>query len=198
MGFRYYREEDYEAVCDFLIELNRAEKACINWNWARFEWMYEHPEFDKSLIRSIGIWTDSDRVVGAAVYDMYFGEAFCAALPGYEALYPEILDYAWTHLRDENGLGIAIRADQSGMIAAAVKAGFVRAEQREIIMSLSTDRELEPELPTACALLSLIQSLSHMNSSGCCGRGLTTGTTVRNSKSRNATSNITAGILICV
>ncbi len=155
MGFRYYREEDYEAVCDFLIELNRAEKACINWNWARFEWMYEHPEFDKSLIRSIGIWTDSDRVVGAAVYDMYFGEAFCAALPGYEALYPEILDYAWTHLRDENGLGIAIRADQSGMIAAAVKAGFVRAEQREIIMSLSTDRELEPELPDGMRFIEL-------------------------------------------
>ena len=46
--FTNYREEDYEAVCDFLIELNRDNKNHCNWNWARFEWMYEHPEFDKS------------------------------------------------------------------------------------------------------------------------------------------------------
>ncbi|MDO5138053.1 MAG: GNAT family N-acetyltransferase, partial [Oscillospiraceae bacterium] len=76
-GFRHFKNEDYEAVCEFLIELNRNSKDHINWNWARFEWMYEHPEFDKSSIGSIGLWTDSDRIVGAAIYDMYFGEAFC-------------------------------------------------------------------------------------------------------------------------
>lgn len=39
MEFRKYREEDYEAVCDFLIELSRENRNHINWNWARFEWM---------------------------------------------------------------------------------------------------------------------------------------------------------------
>ena len=40
--------------------------------------------------------------------DMYFGEAFCAALPGFESLYGEILDYAYRELKDDSGLGIAI------------------------------------------------------------------------------------------
>jgi hypothetical protein len=69
MKFKHYSNEDYEAVCGFLIELNRENQNHINWNWGRFEWMMEHPEFDKSLMNSIGIWIDDDRVVGAAIKD---------------------------------------------------------------------------------------------------------------------------------
>ena len=90
--FKFYTENDYEAVCDFLIELNREDQNHINWNRGRFEWMTEHTEFDKSLMGSIGLWMDGERVVGAAIYDMYFGEAFVGALPAYSSLYPEILD----------------------------------------------------------------------------------------------------------
>ena len=39
MKFKHYSNEDYEAVCKFLIELNRENQNHINWNWARFEWM---------------------------------------------------------------------------------------------------------------------------------------------------------------
>ena len=46
MNLRSYRDEDYETVCDFLIELNRKDRTHINWNWARFEWMMEHPEYE--------------------------------------------------------------------------------------------------------------------------------------------------------
>ena len=72
--FKNYNSKDYEAVCDFLIELNRKSRNHINWNWGRFEWMMEHPEFDKSLMNSIGIWIDDDRVGRALIYDMYFVE----------------------------------------------------------------------------------------------------------------------------
>ena len=37
--FKNYTKKDYNAVCDFLIELNRNDNSHINWNWARFEWM---------------------------------------------------------------------------------------------------------------------------------------------------------------
>ena len=67
MIFKHYSNEDYEAVCDFLMELNRENQNHINWNWARFEWMMEHPEFDKSLMDSIGLWMDSEKVVGTAI-----------------------------------------------------------------------------------------------------------------------------------
>ena len=122
--FRHYSADDYEAVCDFLIALNRRDKSHINWNWARFEWMHEHPGFDQSAAGSIGLWTDGDRFVGAAIYDMYFGEAFCGVLPEYEALYPEVLDYAWRELRDDAGLGIAICDGNVREIEAAEKRGF--------------------------------------------------------------------------
>ena len=133
MEFRNYKHEDYEAVCDFLIELNREDKSHINWNWARFEWMYDHPEFDKDLINSIGLWFDKGKIVGAAIYDMYFGEAFCGALKEYHSIYPEILDYAYNNLSDESGLGIAICDDCFDKIKAAENLGFIKAEQTEDI-----------------------------------------------------------------
>lgn len=147
MEFRRFKNEDYEAVCGFLIELNRVDRTHINWNWARFEWMYEHPEFDKSLISSIGLWEDNGKIVGAAIYDMYFGEAFCGALPGYEALYPEILGYAYRELKDENGLAVAISDESAAEIAAAKLAGFEKADQTETMMSIALDKAFYAPLP---------------------------------------------------
>ena len=143
--FKNYTEQDYEAVCDFLIELNR-NNSHINWNWARFEWMAEHPEFDKSLISSIGLWLDNERIVGAAIYDMYFGEAFCGVLPGYEALYSEILNYADRELRDEHGLGVSICDDDSVKIKMTQAQGFAKDEQTETVMSMELDKTLSIQL----------------------------------------------------
>ena len=126
---------------------NKKEKQNINWNWARFEWMMEHPEFDKSTADSIGLWTCGDKVVGAAIYDMYFGEAFCGVLPEYAGLYPRVLDYAFRSLRDENGLGVAICDGSRHEIEAALQAGFAPAEQTETIMAISLDKAFTPALP---------------------------------------------------
>ena len=147
MKFKNYNNSDYEAVCDFLIALNHEDQHHINWNWGRFEWMMKHPEFDESLMGSIGLWMDSDRVVGAAIYDMYFGEAFVGALPEYRALYPEILDYAYRELKDENGLGVAVCDDCADEIRAVRAAGFEIAEQTETVMRLDLERELPAALP---------------------------------------------------
>ena len=147
MEFRNYREEDYDAVCDFLIELNKNNKNHINWNWGRFEWMYEHPEFDKSAKTSIGLWICEGKVVGAAIYDMYFGEAFCGALPEYDFLYPEILEYAYKELKDDSGLGIAICDNNLREIEIAKKCGFVLAEQTETIMKIDLMKSFSSVLP---------------------------------------------------
>ena len=147
MEFRRFRPADYQAVCDFLIALNRPDHAHINWNWARFEWMFGHPEFDRTSLDAIGLWWESGLVVGAAIYDMYFGEAFCGALPKYAALYPEILDYAWEALRDRQGLGIALSPADAPALDAARAAGFAPAGQREPMMRLTLDRPLDAALP---------------------------------------------------
>lgn len=155
MTFKRYSHDDYQAVCDFFVELNRDDKLHINWNWARFEWMYEHPEFDKSSVGSIGLWTDGGRIVGAAVYDMYFGEAFCSALRGYESLYPDILDYAYRELKDGSGLGISICDDNDDEIKAAEAAGFIKAEQSENVMSIELGEKIAAEMPPGLDIVEL-------------------------------------------
>ena len=147
MQFRTYTEADYEALCRFLVALNRGDRTHVHWNWARLEWMYEHPEFDRSLMGAIGLWCEGEAIVGAAIYDMYFGEAFCAALPEYEDLYPEILDYAWRELKDENGLGIAICENSAKEVEAAKAAGFEPAEATETNLVIELDRPLSFCLP---------------------------------------------------
>ena len=155
IAFKRYTNDDYEAVCRFLIELNERDRTHINWNWARFEWMAEHPEFDKSLIPSIGLWTEDRKVVGAAIYDMYFGEAFCGVLPGYDALFPEVLEYAYRALRDDAGLGIALCDDAPMEIEAAQACGFVRTEQSETVMKLDLDQPFPAELPKGFSFAAL-------------------------------------------
>ena len=149
------RAEDHEAVCAFLIELNQSDKRHIHWNWARFEWMSEHPEFDKSAIRSIGLWRQRNRIVGAAIYDMYFGEAFCAVLPDYEALFPSVLDYAFRELKDEGGLGIALCDESRSEIEAAEAEGFAPAEQSETVLRLALDRLRRRALPEGFGFVEL-------------------------------------------
>lgn len=144
---RGYRAEDYEAVCAFLAELNREDKTHINWNWARFEWMMEHPECDKSLLSNLGLWWQRERIVAAAIYDMYFGEALCAALPGYEGLYPEVLDYALRELKDDAGLGVAICDGCQRETADAEKAGFAPEEQSETVLRVELDKLPRKPLP---------------------------------------------------
>ena len=150
-----YRKEDYEEVCSFLIALNQNDKSHINWNWARFEWMMYHPEFDKSMIGSIGLWWEQKKIVGAAIYDMYFGEAFCAALPEYETLYPEVLDFAFRELKDDAGLGIAICDGSLGKIEAAEAAGFTPDEQSETVLRLGIDKLCRITLPEGYELAEL-------------------------------------------
>ncbi len=152
MEFRTYRESDYEAVCAFLIALNETDRTHIHWNWARFEWMYGHPECDTTLLGSIGLWFDHDMIVGAAIYDMYFGEAFCAALPDYASLYPEILSYAYDALRDESGLAVAIADDCKAEIAQAKALGFAPIEQTETVLAIDLDRPFTAVLPDGLRL----------------------------------------------
>ncbi len=155
--FHTYRDEDYEAVCDFLIALNQDDRTHVNWNWARFEWMMEHPEFDKTTRSSIGLWWSEGMVVGAAIYDMYFGEAFCGVLPEYQSLYPEILDYAFRELKDDSGLAVAVNQENAAEITAVIKAGFEQINQDETIMELSLERSFSSSLPEGLLLREMDQ-----------------------------------------
>lgn len=147
MIFRNYTDADYDAVCNFLIELNEKDCCHINWNWARFEWMYGHPLFDAGSRDAFGLWFSEGKVVGAAIYDMYFGEAFCGVLPEYDDLFPKVLQYAYEELRDDAGLGIAVCDGCAKEADTATALGFTRTKQTETVMKLELIRPFSADLP---------------------------------------------------
>ena len=151
--FRNYNNEDYDALILFFMECN-ANKENINWNWARFEWMMHHAEFDETTVDAIGLWCDGNRIVAAAVYDMYFGEAFCGTLPGYEELYVETVGYAQECLRDESGLGIAVRDTDDNKINTVKSMGMNYFTQDENIMKLMLETEFEYSIPEGMRICS--------------------------------------------
>ncbi|SDB49947.1 Predicted N-acetyltransferase YhbS [Ruminococcaceae bacterium FB2012] len=153
--FRNFREQDHDSLFDFLVGLNSSDKRSINWNHARFEWMYRHPEFDKSLIDSIGLWTCGERIVGAAIYDMYFGEAFCGALKGYGHLYPEMIGYAYNNMCDDSGLAISVNDGDTEKKAALTDAGFQPVEQYETVMKHSLNGLPDVSLPAGFEITEL-------------------------------------------
>jgi len=142
-----FAPNDYQAVCDFLIALNANDKTHINWNWARWEWMYAHPYFDREKQDAIALWWDANRIVGVAVYDLYFGEAFCAALHGYEKLLPDIYAYTYDRLRDENGVGIAVADTDTASAALLISMGYEKTEQTEVMYFRGLQDALMYELP---------------------------------------------------
>lgn len=136
IDFRNFNNSYYDKVCDFLIELSKHDRKHINWNWARWEWMYFHPDFNRDLIDKIGLWFCNDELVGMATYDHYLGEAFFATKLGFEELKKDILEYAITTFSDENGLGIAVNDADISILNLLHSSGFLRNEQTENILEL--------------------------------------------------------------
>ena len=147
MEFRNYKKNDYDALIDFLVQLSNEDMNHINWNWARFEWMIEHPDTDKLSLEKIGLWWEKGNIVGAAIYDMYLGEAFCGTLKTHMDILPEILDYAYRIFKDENGLGIAIRNEDLKAIEKAIDLGFEKVNQTENVMVLGLDNIIPSRIP---------------------------------------------------
>ena len=150
--FENYRPEYYQKVCDFLIEINQESRNHANWTWARLEWMIEHPLTKKELLPAMGLWFDGDHLVGAALIDMYFGEAFVGVLKAYQDLYPQALEYAFDNLKDDQGLGIAINEDNKVELEVAIKQGFFKTDGVETVCEIPLDKEYPIDLPTGFSI----------------------------------------------
>lgn len=150
--FEHYHPSNYQQVCDFLIELNRESSFHANWNWARFEWMHEHPLTNKELLGDMGLWFDDDHLIGAALFDMFFGEAFVGVLPEYQALYPGILNYAYDHLKDDQGLGVAFHDHNRVETEEAIRQGFFKEEAEETVCEIELKEDYPVALPEGFAI----------------------------------------------
>ncbi len=144
--FEAYKSAHYSQVVDFLIAVN-AQKDCMNWNWARWEWAMFHPEFDQSLAKRIGVWFCGEKVVGLASFDMFLGEAFCGVLQGFQHIFPEILNYSEKTISNENGLAISINEQNSTMINELKNRGYQWTEQAEPMLRIELSANLHYRLP---------------------------------------------------
>lgn len=137
--FRRFDDSCYDNVCDFLIELSEYNRNHINWNWARWEWMFFHPEFNRDLMDKIGLWYCNEKLVGIATYDHYFGEAFFATKQGFEELEKDILEYVTATFSNENGLGIAVNDKDTHTLDLLYSKKFVENDLTENILELKLE-----------------------------------------------------------
>lgn len=154
--FITYHDGYYNEVCQFLIDISQEHRKHINWNWARWEWMYFHPDFDRSLRSKIGLWFDDLELVGLATYDHDLGEAFFATKQGYDELEDEIVEYAVNNFSDENGLGVALNDTDAERSQRLQNKGFVKHDQCENILACTiANIEHHSVLPAGITLKSL-------------------------------------------
>lgn len=135
--FRNFDNSYYDKVCDFLIELSKYDRKHINWNWARWEWMFFHPEFSRDLMDKIGLWFCDEELVGMATYDHSLGEAFFVTKPESEELEKDMLEYSIATFSDENGLGIAVNDADISTLNLLRNCGFLKNEQTENVLELT-------------------------------------------------------------
>lgn len=173
--FERYQYRYYQQVCDFLIELNKESRYHSNWNWGRFEWMHEHSLTKKELLGYMGLWFEDDRLIGAALIDMFFGEAFVGVLRRYRALFPEILKYAYDNLKDDQGLGIAFHDDNEEEIQEAMKQGFLKAEGDETDCEIELNKEYPVAVPNGFSIESFDAQEHPLEMEWLCWQGFNNG-----------------------
>ena len=109
--------------------------------------MYGHTLTKAEFLGDMGLWFDGDSIVAAALIDMFLGEAFVGALPEYQALYPEVLKYAFEHLRDDQGLGVTISDLAGEEIDVALAQGFFKTDGEEAVYEIDLNKEFDIVLP---------------------------------------------------
>lgn len=118
--------EDYHKIRNFFIKLGYAE-----FTYTRWDWMATHGYLDKSAVGKIGIWEDSEQIVGVATFDCQLGNAFCLALPEYAFMKKEMLLYAKDNLSKDGKFGIVIADRDLKFQDIAANLGFIATDQKE-------------------------------------------------------------------
>lgn len=131
ISFRSYANiagitDDYHKIRDFLIRLRYSE-----FTYARWDWMITHSYLDRTAISKIGVWEESNYIVGIATFDCRLGKAFCLTLPKYDFLKKEMLVYSEDKLSNKGEFGVVISDNDPRFQAVASKLGFYATPEKE-------------------------------------------------------------------
>ena len=94
----YDRENDYDRVGRLLTDTYRPGTQHANWFLSRWEYMHFHPMLDTVSLPRIGIWEDSDSIVGVTNFEHRPGITYFQVHPEYGHIKPEMLAYAEKNL----------------------------------------------------------------------------------------------------
>ncbi len=154
--FRNYRSqagitEDYIKVRDFFVKRGYAE-----YSYTRWDWMTTHGYLDKTAVGKIGIWQETDRIVGVATFDCRLGEAFCITLPEYEYLKREMLLYAEKNLCGKEHFQINISDSDLAFQDVAADLGYIATASKESDAAFYIDKcSTSYELPEGFHITSM-------------------------------------------
>jgi hypothetical protein len=128
--------EDFIKVRDFLMRIHEPGHTDRNWLWARWEYMFSHPNLDETNLSRIGLWEDEGKLIALATYEDNIGATYFSLDSAYSYLKAEMLEYAIEYLScaSEDGaksLRAVISDDDAEMRKIAVKHGLTLTERRD-------------------------------------------------------------------
>ncbi len=124
--------EDFHRVWEFLIRINQEKVVDEGFLWGRWEWMFCLKRYmDQENLSRIGIWEDNHLIVGLATYESGLGYVWPVIAPGYEHLYEDILDHAWTNLQKDGSVKVLIDDRNEALQAVAARKGFLPTQEKE-------------------------------------------------------------------
>jgi len=111
--------EDYQKLRAFLLALGNP-----NWLSGRFDWMITHSMLDTEGLPRMGLWEEDGALIAAAVHDIFLGNGYLLALPGYECLREEMLRYAKTAMSKDGNFCVLIPQGDKALEGIAKGQGF--------------------------------------------------------------------------
>lgn len=133
MVFRTYNDslavtKDYRKLHDFLVQTGNRE-----FTYARFDWMMTNRDYlEVQYVKHIGLWEEKGKLVAAVLFDHTMDVTVPLTLPGFDFLYPQMVDYAKKHMTKPEQPFLVYAGDENGALQAVLqKLGMKKTTKRE-------------------------------------------------------------------
>ena len=130
--FRNYIAEPHYGKDYLLLRKFLLETEDINYPFGRWDWMISHSNLNRDGLSKIGLWFDSNEIVGVSTYDTKIdGKCFFVLRNGYEFLYQEMITYAENYLSKDGSVQLLINDSNHDFQEAASKRGYIATRDKE-------------------------------------------------------------------
>ncbi len=147
--------EAFLEVSDFLKRINQRTITTLNFEWARWEWMFSLPYLKEEYLDRIGLWRDNGRLVALATYETDVEEAFICVDPQYHHLKPEAIGYVQRNFSPSHK--IFIDDHDRPLQRAARQRGYRATEDRQSTARFEIIGDVSYTLPEGFSVITLAE-----------------------------------------